>query len=116
MAQSILEDTKKLLNVPSEHTVFDQDIKIHINTALATLHQLGVGPPEGFEVVDSTAEWSEFISGIPLNSVKSYVYARVRLLFDPPATSFGITAIENQIKELEWRLQVVATPIEPTEI
>lgn len=116
MAQSILEDIKKLLNITPEYTVFDQDIKIHINSALATLNQIGVGPEAGFEVVDSTAEWSEFISGTPLNSVKSYVYARVRLLFDPPATSFGISAIENQIKELEWRLQVVATPIEPTEI
>lgn len=117
MADSILNDVKKLLNIDESYTVFDRDIVLHINSVFSTLTQLGVGPAEGVIIQDSVSEWEEFFGGDNrLNAVKTYVYLRVRLLFDPPGTSFGITAVENQARELEWRLQVDMDPIPVTEL
>ena len=107
MEMSILNSTKKILGIASDYTAFDLDIITHINTAISTLTQLGVGPAEGFMIEDDTASWDMFVgSDLQLNSVKSYVFLRVRLLFDPPATSYLIKAYEDQIQELEWRLNV----------
>lgn len=107
MSDSILVSTKKILGLDASYTAFDVDIIMHINSVFGTLNQLGIGPVNGFMIEDDTALWSTFIgSDLNLNAVKTYVYLRVRLLFDPPATSFHITAMENQIKELEWRLNV----------
>lgn len=104
---SILDDTKKILGIAPDYTAFDTDLIIHINSAFGTLNQLGVGPAEGFEISDNTATWDDFLAGdVRYNSVKTYVYLKVRLIFDPPATSFTIASIERQIEELEWRLNV----------
>lgn len=104
---SILTDTKKILGIAEEYTAFDQDIITHINSVFVILNGLGVGPEEGFDISDKTAVWTDFLGDDKrLNSVKSYVYLRVRLLFDPPQTSFHISALENQYKELEWRLSI----------
>ena len=105
MEQSILTSTKKILGIAGDYTAFDHDIITHINTALSTLTQLGVGPVEGFMIEDDDAEWEEFIGDDSRYvSVKSYVFLKARQLFDPPTTSYLITAVEKQIEELEWRL------------
>lgn len=105
MEASILISTKKILGIAEDYTVFDQDIITHINTAFSTLTQLGVGPTVGFMIEDETAEWADFLGeDFQYNSVKSYVYLRVRQLFDPPQTSYLIAAFDKQIEELEWRL------------
>jgi hypothetical protein len=105
METSILNSIKKILGIAEDYTAFDEDIITHINTAFSTLTQLGVGPREGFMIEDEGAVWTDFIDDrIQFNSVKTYVYLRVRMLFDPPSTSYLITAMENQIRELEWRL------------
>ena len=105
METSILTSTKKILGIAEDYTVFYLDIITHINTAFSTLTQLGVGQPEGFMIEDETAVWTDFIADdMQYNSVKTYVYLRTRLLFDPPSTSYLITAYNDQIKELEWRL------------
>ena len=102
---SILTSIKKLLGITEEYDHFDPDIIMHINTALSTLTQLGVGPSEGFMIEDKTATWSDFISDKKeVISVKTYVYLKVKLLFDPPQSSFVIEAIKNQLSELEWRI------------
>lgn len=107
MEASILTSTKKILGIPDDYTVFDLDIITHINTAFSTLTQLGVGPAEGFMIEDDTAEWTDFIvDDLQYNSIKTYVYLKVRQLFDPPTTSYLITAFNEQIRELEWRLNV----------
>ena len=107
MEESILISTKKVLGIAEDYTVFDLDILTHINTALSTLTQLGIGPAEGFMISDDTAVWTDFIADdIQYNSVKSYVFLRVRQLFDPPTTSYLIAAFDRQIEELEWRLNV----------
>jgi hypothetical protein len=107
MESSILTSTKKILGLDASYTVFDLDIITHINTAFSTLTQLGVGPEAGFMIEDDTAVWDDFIvDDIQYNAVKSYVFLRVKQLFDPPTTSYLITAVDNQIKELEWRLNV----------
>lgn len=105
MAGSILDDTKKILGIDADYDVFDLDILTHINTAFSTLSQLGIGPAEGFSIEDNTATWDELLgTDLNLNSVKTYVYLRVRLLFDPPSTSYAISAFQDQVRELEWRL------------
>lgn len=107
MIQSILNSVKKALNIDPSYTVFDEDILMHINSAFGTLKQLGLGPEEGFRIEDDTAVWSDYlVTENRYNEVKSYIYLRVRLLFDPPGTSFLVEAIKDQIKELEWRLNV----------
>lgn len=107
MVDSILTSIKKLLGLDESQTAFDVDIVIHINSALATLNQLGIGPEFGFTIDDAAPKWIDFLGDNQrLNPVKTYVYLRVRLLFDPPATSFAIDAIKDQISELEWRLNV----------
>lgn len=105
---SILDSTKKALGLTSDYTEFDPEIIMHINSVFATLQQLGVGPVTGFLIEDKETAWSAFIGAEEnIASVRSYMYLKVRLLFDPPATSFAITAMENQAKEFEWRLNVV---------
>lgn len=107
MSDSILTSTKKVLGIDEAYTAFDPDILMHVNSVFSTLNQLGIGPVEGFEVVDSSASWSDFLGGDPrLNSVKTYVYLRVRLVFDPPGTSFLVDSMNKQIQQMEWRLNV----------
>lgn len=104
---SILDSTKKILGIEADYTAFDVDITTHINSAFSTLTQLGVGPAEGFAIADKNDVWGDFLGDDPrLNSVKSYVYLRVRMLFDPPGTSFLLDALKQQVKEYEWRLNV----------
>lgn len=105
--ESILDSTKKVIGLAEDNTDFDVDIIMHINTAFSTLNQLGVGPDDGFAIEDADAVWSDFLMDVlPLNNIKTYVYLRVRMLFDPPTTSFTIAAMEKQIEELEWRINV----------
>ncbi len=107
MEQSILKSTKNILGLPDDYTVFDLQVLTHINTAFSTLTQLGVGPAAGFMIEDATPVWEDFIgSDLQYNAVKTYVFLRVRFLFDPPQTSYLLTAMANQIQELEWRLNV----------
>ena len=101
---SILDDVKHQLGLHPTETAFDLDIIIHINTVMLTLTQLGVGPELGFSIADSTAVWDDLFDDQRLNAVKSYVYLRVKLLFDPPATGFNLSSYERQITELEFRL------------
>lgn len=102
---SILITVKKSLGIDQNYEAFDTDILMHINSVLATLNQLGIGPENGFQVEDNTATWESFLgSDLRLNNVKSFVYLKVRLLFDPPATSFAIKAMEDLAKELEYRI------------
>lgn len=114
MSNSILQSTKKTLGLAEDYTAFDQDIIMHINSVFSTLLMLGVGPETGFVIEDETDTWEEFTTDVRLNSVKSYMYLKVRLLFDPPSTSFVLSALQEQIKELEWRMnvyrEVYATP------
>lgn len=108
----ILNDVKKLLQIPTDYDVFDLDISIHINSSFSTLQQLAVGPSTAFSVVDGSETWDQFFGDSKnkenLNAVKTYVGLRTRLLFDPPTNSFGLESIKEQIKELEWRLNVQA--------
>ena len=107
--ESILDSIKKLLGISAEYTQFDADIILHINTVFLNLNQLGVGPAEGFFIEDSNAEWFDFIGEeVNYNAVKTYVYLKVKLLFDPPLSSAVLESTKNMISELEWRLNAVA--------
>lgn len=102
---SILTSTKKILGIDESYTDFDIDIVLHINSVFSTLQQLGIGPEIGFAIEDDTSTWDDFLGTDPRkNNVKSYMYLRVRLLFDPPVLSYMIDAMRAQITELEWRM------------
>lgn len=107
MGDSILTSVKKLLGIPEDYDPFDNDVVMHINTAFFSLNQIGVGPPNGFVISDKTTTWSEYLTdSTNLEAVKSYIYLKVRLLFDPPTSSVITESINRQIAELEWRLSV----------
>jgi hypothetical protein len=107
--ESILTSIKKSLGIVEEYEHFDADLVMHINSVLAVLTQLGVGPPGGFAVRDKDALWTDFLpADLRLEFVKSYVYLKVRLLFDPPLGSAVIESINRLISELEWRILVAA--------
>lgn len=105
--ESILTSIKKLLGIEEEYTQFDADIIMHINTVFLNLTQLGVGPSEGFLIEDDTAIWEDFIGDSSLlQAVKTYMYLKVKLLFDPPLSSSVTESMNRMIAELEWRLNV----------
>lgn len=104
---SILQSVRKVMCGSEFATEFDTDLIMHINTVFNILNQLGAGPAAGFAIAGDTEEWSAFTSNnILLNSVKSYVYLKVRLMFDPPANQALISSMEAYIAELEWRINV----------
>lgn len=112
MDMSILRNTRKILGIGINDTSFDLDVILHINSAFAILHQMGVGLPTGFSIVDEAPLWEDFIFGLPeftpyLGLVKTCVYLRVRLAFDPPQMGYLLKALEEQLAEHESRLSLV---------
>ena len=111
--ESILTSIKKLLGIDEEYTHFDADIIMHINSVFMILTQLGVGPAEGFVIEDDTSTWVDFIpeaNAAQLHAVKSYIFMKVKLIFDPPLSSSVIESMNRQIAEFEWRLNVAVDP------
>lgn len=111
--ESILDTTKKVLGVSPDYEEFDLDIITHINSALSVINQIGVGPAECFTIQDRQAKWADI--GVPINQlqlVKTYLYLKTRMGFDPPGTSFLLNAMENQITEHEVRLSYLSSPYE----
>ena len=109
MNNSILNTIKAMIGIEIEETAFDNDIIVHINTVFFILNQLGVGPTEPFIIRDEYATWDNFISdSTNLESIKTYIYLKVKLLFDPPLNSSVIESMKNTINELEWRLNVIS--------
>lgn len=113
MEESILKSVKKALNVPADYEAFDLDVLMHTNSVFSTLNQLGVGPELGFMIEDDVPTWDAFLGNDPrLNNIKTYVFLRVRMLFDPPSTGYHTTAMQDQIRELEWRINVNREDVE----
>lgn len=107
MENSILKSTKKILGIDGDYTAFDLDIITHINASFSVLDQIGIGPVGGFYIEDSGPRWQDLnLPQAQLNMVRTYVFLKVRMLFDPPTTSFLIDAMEKQISEYEYRLSV----------
>lgn len=104
---SILTSIKKLIGPVEEYEHFDTDLIFHINAALSILTQLGIGPKKGFLIRDKSAVWTDFLKDeIKLEMVKSYVYMKVKLVFDPPTSSAAVASMERMITEFEWRSNV----------
>ncbi len=114
ITESILTSIKKLLGIDASYTHFDPDLVMHINSVFTILTQLGVGPSNGFSITDAGEKWNDFISQEEPNNfslIKSYMYLKVKLLFDPPLSSAAIDSINKQISEFEWRLNVAAESV-----
>lgn len=111
MDESILTSIKKMLGIAKEYTAFDMEIIMHINAVFSILSQLGVGPDEGFSIEGDDAVWSDYLSSaVNLNTVMTYIYLKVRLIFDPPTSSAVIESMNRMISELEWRINVTVDP------
>ena len=107
--ESILISVKKMLGIAEDYKHFDADLIMHINSVLMVLTQLGVGPADGFFIEDDKLFWEDFLEGdLSLELVKSYVYLKVKMLFDPPISSAAMEAANRMIAEFEWRLTVAA--------
>lgn len=113
MEESILNSIKKLLGLSKDYDAFDTDIMIHINTVFMTLNQLGIGPSDGFSITDKSDVWKDYIlDSKDLEAVKTYIYLKVRLVFDPPLNASVLESMKQTIAELEWRLNVQAESAE----
>lgn len=117
---SILVSTKAMLGVAQDDTSFDSEILTFINSALAEVHQVGVGPKEGLMIFSHAEEWVDLIgTNVNLNLVKPYVYLYVKMLFDPPDIGFVITSMKEILERHLWRLMVEVdkpkTPVPPLE-
>lgn len=108
MIESILTSIKKLLGISEDYEHFDEDIIMHINSVLMILTQVGVGPEEGFSITGNYETWEDFLGSdiSKLMAVRTYIYLKVKLLFDPPQSSAAIESINRLINEFEWRLNV----------
>lgn len=109
----ILDDVKKALGIGEDYDVFDLDIAMAINTAFFSLQQLGVGPRIAYQLSDDYSDtWIQFFNDtdVPENyaAVKSYIVMKTKLMFDPPSVGHAVTAMNEMVKELEWRLNVQA--------
>ena len=102
---NILQTIKKMLGIQNEYDVFDQDILVHINTAFSVLNQLNIGPEDGL-YVDADTTWDMYIDETNLTMIKTYVYLKVKLIFDPPSSSVIVDSINRTLSELEFRLYV----------
>lgn len=109
--ESILSTVKKMLGLDSEYDAFDQDIVVNINSALMTLTQLGLGPSTGFLIHDESETWTDFLgSSMNLEAAKTYVYLKVKSIFDPPTSSYVVDSMAKTMQEFEWRLMIQADP------
>ena len=116
VSESILLSIKKMLGLDKDYDVFDPELIIHINSVFGTLHQLGVGPEDQFRISGDSESWTDFdTEGEQIDEVKDYIFLRVKLLFDPPSSSFVLSSFQEQLKELEWRLNVKADEIKGIE-
>lgn len=108
---SILTSIKKMLGITEEYEHFDADLIMHINSVFTILYQMGVGPSTPYKITDKNNTWDEFLQdNLKLELVKSYMYLKCRLIFDPPTTGNVMEAINRQISEFEWRLNVAVDP------
>lgn len=108
MTNSIFQSVKKVVGLLEDDTSFDQDILLHINSVVSTLRQLGLSIPSDFYVRDDVQTWRDLLGEFrDLDLVKSYMTMKVRLMFDPPSSSFGLKSMEEMTKEFEWRINVL---------
>ena len=106
---SILTSIKKMLGPSEEYEHFDPELIMHINSALAVVTQIGVGPAEGFAITDKDDLWTDLApAGPALELAKGYVFAKVKLKFDPPTTGSHMEALKETIREYEWRASIAA--------
>lgn len=102
--QSILNDIKEQCGIIPDYTVFDNQLIVDINSAFATLHQLGYGPEEGFSIEGQNEEWDDLITSKRFNFIKNYVIAKVHLMFDPPTSSVAVEQLNKEVDQYEWRI------------
>lgn len=120
MADSIFSSVKKVVGLLGDDDSFDEDILLHINSVVSTLRQLGLSIPADFYVRDDVQTWQNLLGEFrDLDLVKSYMTMKVRLMFDPPASSFGLKSMEEMVKEYEWRINVLtdqpySVPVPPS--
>lgn len=109
METSILKTIRSMLDMDPDETAYNNDILVHINSAIMTLTQLGVGPKDGFSVTDENATWNDFIGDSKLfEGVKQYIYIKTKIAFDSPTSSFVTEALRTMATEIEFRLNVQA--------
>lgn len=107
---SILLSIRQLLGIPTQDNNFDAELILHINNSISILTQIGIGPPTGFKITGTSETWESLTQGrLDLEMIKTAVYLRVRLTFDSPQNSFLVTSIQEQLKELDWRIEIAVT-------
>lgn len=101
---SILNDVKEAIGIVQDYTVFDSQLIICINSVFSTLHQLGIGPEEGFSIDGPETKWEDYVESKRFDFIRSYMIMKVHVMFDPPTSSVAMDALNKQIAEYEWRI------------
>lgn len=110
MNDSILYTIKKLLGIDPLYPEFDLDIVLFINSAIATLRQIGFHR-EYYSITGSSETWSDYLGErADLELIKTYIYLKVRTMFDPPASGTVSASIDNLLKETECRISYEVDP------
>ena len=114
MTDSIFSSVKKVVGLLGDDGSFDEDVLLHINSVISTLRQLGLSIPADFYVRDDVQTWQNLLGEYrDLDLVKSYMTMKVRLMFDPPSSSFGLASMTEMAKELEWRINCLVDTVQP---
>lgn len=108
MNDSILLTIKKLLGIQEDDYSFDTDIIVHINSAFSELTQIGYGPENGYIITDSGNKWREIATNNLVEMIKTYIYLKVKIIFDPPTNSSVLDLYKKEIERYEWRLQIIS--------
>ena len=105
MSDSVLSSTKQMLGISPEDTSFDVNVIMSINTTLTILMDLGLTEVEDQIVTSNKMTWDELLGGrTDIEYVKTYIYQKVKMIFDPPTSTAAIDAMQRSISELEWRI------------
>lgn len=109
MEDSILTTIKLMLGIPEDYESFNTQIILHINSVFGILNQLGVGTKEPFKITGAAETWSSFLEDkTNLELVKTYMFLKVKMAFDPESSGFTTTSIKELVDEYEWRLYMIA--------
>lgn len=111
---SILLSVMERLGLDKEDYEYSRDVIQAINSALVALSQAGVGPFEGYRIIDEKNLWEELTDNDPLlECAKDFIYLRVRLIFDPPAA--GTLEAHNKVAdEYLWRCRMTVEQLSTT--
>lgn len=108
---SILNSVKLGIGgISEEYTAFDPTLIIYINGVFQRFFQLRIGPVDApFKITSADETWEDFFESENvvddnMELAKADMILRVRLMFDPPSSSYAVDNLKQLIAEYEWTM------------